>query len=479
VSKSIIVLISCALAFSPITGNPQATLSRQQKTERLNALLREVSLPPIVYTDSAKLIENVAAYRAWAMADYTAKAIPSPTPSESLKTPPSGSEQIARALYPNLGMRYLRASPSKTEVIQQPRTIVEQQGATTIAVGNPDPLLVRYTQTTTWADVVHSVADIHDQAKAFTDAKFQPPQEGMICNYHVTSPATVTKHVSNSRVANGDGTKRFVDCLLQEGASRRWGRLLGGVKTQVSFGQNPQIQQGFNVSGTTAATNNYFASGEADFDPKGLFLNGTDWNNAYETAKAYDSVTPKIGTGVMDELLSRVESTCSDVAAEKDLRSSVCLRKISGLSGWHVLAVFLPQASAVIRNQFDYVKAGGILVAAPFPTKSLADVTFTMDLSRIIPTNKQREDAFKMLDALQKSKNERAKVLQSRLPVQKRVSLSSTSLDSRLDVVRLYADFASEPEKIDDNGWYEKFRGALCNILVARSSQMLLHASSE
>ncbi len=438
--KLTIFLIGCVIGSTTFSQSPTG-LSIQDKQMRLNALLEELKLPTIETTDATKLISIIPAYRRWALQGAPSKNDTSG--SDSAGTPLS--------LYPGFIERYARASPTKIEIIQQPRTILEQTGTVSLPAGNPDTLLVRYSSTTTWADVFPSVADIHDQAKAFIDSGLTIPATAFICGKEL------------NQVESAKRATQLANCIMRDGKPYRTGRFFEGFKTQFSFGQNPQIEQGISVVGTAAATSNYSVSGEVDFDPKTLFLNGTDWENSYEAVKAYD---PDGKLQLMEEFQRRIRHACGPSSDGKiDDRLSLCAKRLSGLTPRQMLgAVLIPQFSEVIKNQFDFVKQGDLLIAAPYPTKNLSDLTFTIDLSRLIPSSKQRQDALKMLTDLKKDTAAKAKTDKLK---QDAVIVAKGVADERSDVVTLFADFASEPEKLAVNDdWYETFRSALLRVLT-------------
>lgn len=61
-----------------------------------------------------------------------------------------------------------------------------------------------------------------------------------------------------------------------------------------------------------------------------------------------------------------------------------------------------PGFNDTIRNNFDFLKQGGFLVAPPIPTPRLQDVIFTLDLSKLVPSAKNRSDAIDLLVSLRK-----------------------------------------------------------------------------
>ena len=401
----------------------------------MNALLSQLKLPEIATPlDITRLISDIPKYKDWAGTK---------PPEDKVALAPNGA---ARITYPKTIERYFQASPSKVELLQQPKTILVQQGTSSIPVMNPDAFLVRYSVGTTWASVFPSVADIHDQIKSFQTAKF--------------------KVLGNTELLCGDkaDSTKLVDCVMQTGTSNRFVRLAGGFKTQFNYGQSPQIQQNINVGGTPAANENYSLSGEIDFDPKTLFLNGTDWNNAYNSALAYNDST--LADNALTEFHHRVAVRCK-LNKDANVLTTECIRRVSGLTPKQMAAaVLIPQISASIKNQFDFIKQGGLLVAAPFPTNSLYDITLTVDPSRLFPSAKQRQDALNALAELQKTLDEQKKLHEP--DASKGDAAKGSQTDPKAEVLKLYASFASEPEELDKGSWYEEFRNALSQALVAQ-----------
>jgi hypothetical protein len=71
---------------------------------------------------------------------------------------------------------------------------------------------------------------------------------------------------------------------------------------------------------------------------------------------------------------------------------------LAGPHGWTaVLAAVVPTVALIEKTNFDFVANNGLLIANPFPSKRLADLTFSLDLTRLVPNAKARQDALTAL----------------------------------------------------------------------------------
>jgi hypothetical protein len=135
----------------------------------------------------------------------------------------------------------------------------------------------------------------------------------------------------------------------------------------------------------------YDKAGEIDFDPTQIFNLGSNWKNA---ATALADV--KIWNDAGDP-----NNPCFRTEKKKDYlppHPQDCVQRYSGFKSGSqrkesfigFLAVALPTFKYLRQTQFDFLKSGGVLTAAPFPEPALNSYTFTWDLRRRITPTKER-----------------------------------------------------------------------------------------
>ncbi len=407
------LLAAASLIFQVSTSSAQGSsdpvppMPPEGRLLRLNQLLLQLDLRPLASFSEEELRAEIAVLQAW-VAPAT-----QPVPESAL------ANVVAKASYPHFVERLGRSTTSKFELIEQSNTVLVQSGSASLPSLNPTPLLFRFTGTAARSELIPSVSDVALQVKTLTDAKVA-----------VTS-ATSTICKSQS------GADKLMNCVLRTGIANRIGRIVAGEKDSFIYGQNPEIQQGIAVAGTAAASTNYSISGQVDLDPKGIFLNGSDLNTAYPAIVAY---------GLRKEFLTRIQHRCDadaipDFKASQLLGLSGCARKLAGMGDVKgvFMSLLLPDFNDTIRNNFDFLKQGGLLVAASVPTPRLQDVLFTVDLSKLIPSAKNRSDAIELLVALGKP----------------------TNAELKQAVLDLFSEALTSPEYSSDPANYAKARKAL------------------
>ena len=405
----ILVFISSAVRASGAIGLYADDDELERREQVLRLLLSDLGLPAIRTFDEETLVALRHKVHDWTL--------------NEIQTLGEKNEVHPVDTYPEFYERVLRSSVSKFELTQQPRTVLIQSGSTVVPAPNPDSVLFRYSISTTYAELIPSVADVQAQADAMS-------------KYGLS-----TKPICGS-LGFAPVREKSVNCIVRLGTANRFGRALSGVKGTFNYGQNPQVQQSLIVAGTAAAQKNFSLSGQVDFDPKNLFLSGTDWNTAYSTSKTY-------GSGMELAMRQTIKRKCNLVGKDDAtlVNNAACARKLAGPTGWQLAAVLLiPQTSYQLKNQFDFIKQNGVLIAAPFPTNSLTDVTFSLDLTRIFSSAKSRTDALAALAAF-------------KTPVGK------TKSDAKANVEKLYFELMTGPAKrIEDKDWYEGFLKAIVNV---------------
>ncbi|MEI9978428.1 MAG: hypothetical protein WDN23_05405 [Edaphobacter sp.] len=354
--------------------------------------------------------------------------------------PPPDSISLAKESYPGGGERFLRSTVLKAEVIQQPKS-AQVTDPTTGAVStqqNPNEMLWKASAVTDFSQLVPTTSDVQTQAvqlKASGVDLSRPGAGKALCSDFVTPPG---QPATRQSFAMEHG---FNNCVLRTGTSYTFARIGSGFKGTFSWAQNPKIQSNILVPEQYTSLNQAFA-GEVDFDPTKVFLTGSDWNSAYLAANSYSDHEEYV-------FVSRIAAKCHvPLAPEGSQRTGLmttdCAKKLArpqGLSA--IAAVITPTVTFIEKTNFDFFASGGQLVPNPFPSKRLADLTFSFDLTRLIPNAKARQDAMATLAAAQQ-----------KVP-------GPSPNPNRTDVYNQVCIWASEPEQIDNDTFYANLRTAL------------------
>ena len=406
------VLVCLFLSVSAACGQAYADKPSYKRIERLRLLADDVGLP---LSDGADLLD-LNAYTTYRKSVHDWVQKKEEAPKDGTRTD-AATKRFASSLLPSFGEKLLRSTQLQSELIQQPNTVLIQDSTTGIVKPqqNPDHWLLRLSAITTYGAFVSTPEDISNKAATLKAAGIE----------------------MDGRMLCGGSPSRLKDCFLRIGPMNRMSRFIAASKVTFTYGQNPVVFQSIAVP-SYAAAKNLSVSGKIEFDPKSVFISGTDWSTASETAKIF-------GKDGLSSLNSAAGKRCGLLAQAADL---ACSSKLAGPStGKALLESLVPQLSLALRNQFDFVKSGGTLVQAPFPTAKLWDITVTTDLSHLIPSPKMRADGVKAWLALKNAKQPED--------------------DMRSAAGSMAIDLATDPDRVNDDVWYQKFRA----LLLALASQ--------
>ncbi len=168
------------------------------------------------------------------------------------------------------------------------------------------------------------------------------------------------------------------------------GRLFSGASLSFSVAQRDNVQQGVLFSSLTASQG-WTWGGTVGFNPAALFITSANWKTA---ASAMDGTNRTFST---DE--DNLEHECFVQRQNRTVNLRTCenefarprLRPSKSGGAWsNLAAVALPTFKLQVLSQFDFLKQGGILTVDPLLQRSLKNMTFTWDLTRLIPATGDR-----------------------------------------------------------------------------------------
>ena len=413
------------------------------KVERLRFFFRELDLSLPALPDSLTGHEDFELLQSFS-AQVHKRALAQPAPAATKDE----WQDLARISYPGGVERIVRAAVVKTEVIQQPKLVQIADATGQLSYQpNPGKLLWKVSSTTDYGQVVPTVADVQAQAAALDAAGVDLSTAGAkaFCSSRLSTPD------ANHYFTDVRG--RFKDCLLRTGGAYMSARIASSFKLTFNWAQNPKVNSTFKyVVPSQYANVNQVFSGQVDFDPSKIFVTGSDWQSAYKAADSYGDAQEGVFARYMASKCEQPADAQSD-GFRKGLVTTDCVRKLARPRGWVVMAAVLtPTVSLVEKSNFDFLASNGVLAPNPFTTKRLADLTFSLDLTRVLPSAKARQDALAALVA--------AKAKKPRPPVN----------PTWKDVDDLVGKWAMEPEKLNadaDDSLYEKLISALHSLRQA------------
>ena len=436
------LLMSTLLSAQKSVVNP-TPIPLETKVERLRFLFGQLDLTLPVLPDSPSSNEGFERLQGFS-AQVHKRALAQPAPAAAKDE----WEDLARISYPGGVERILRAAVVKTEVIQQPKLVQIADAAGQLSYQpNPGKLLWKISSTTDYGQVVPTATDVQAQAAALDTAGVDLSTAGAKA---FCSPRLSTQDASQHFT---DVQGRFKDCLLRTGGAYMPARIASSFKLTFNWAQNPKVNSTFKyvVPSQYADVNQVF-SGQIDFDPTKIFVTGSDWQSAYKAADSYGDAQEGVFAHYMASKCEKLADAQSD-EFRKGLVTAECVRRLARPRGWVALvAILTPTVSFVEKSNFDFLANNGVLAPNPFTTKRLADLTFSLDLTRVLPSAKARQDVLAALVS--------AKAKKPRPPIN----------STWKDVDELVGKWAIEPEKLDaeaDDSLYEKLMSALHTLREA------------
>lgn len=258
----------------------------------------------------------------------------------------------------NAAGRFGRAFEYDFQRVEQPQVLTTGTGA---IVPNPERYLNEHTLKFQFSEVFPSSANLAAAFKATCD----------LLGSKEYGDKTGIGECSNPRrfdwIASGGGW---------------WARTLSGISMSVDLSERAALQQGVIVTDSSFRTH-YQTTGSFEFEPSQMFLSGTNWNKA---AGALGVSTRCEGR---DDCRRLIQGT-----ARPRLKSgSTGLRPDAPTRRTLALAAFVPSFSYRRVSQFDFIKAGGILVPTTYLKGAQNQFSFKWDLKRSIPSAASRSDA--------------------------------------------------------------------------------------
>lgn len=163
-----------------------------------------------------------------------------------------------------------------------------------------------------------------------------------------------------------------------------WKRMLSGLTFDVDFSERPSLQQGIVVT-NQSFWDHYQTTGEIDFDPSQLFLNGTSWGKTFDVfdkkktlidrCKGHELKYPAVTTDTVKQCILNL-SLPGQITNHHRL-------------GWFAAAI-VPTFSFKNVSQFDLLKSGGVLVSSAQLEAAQKQFVVKWSLNRVIPSSASR-----------------------------------------------------------------------------------------
>jgi hypothetical protein len=347
-----------------------------------------------------------------ALADASSKPQAQPDASS---IPRDVLDRILPKLHPS-GWEHLgRSVTVSTTFAEQPAQVLVEN----VMIPTPQRVLTKGSLTFTPTEFFLSPADISAEVTGFRDAGglFDEHQNGGICN----------------------GRDAFIiaRCLVRGRKRDFVYRAISGLSATLSYSENLRVKNNILLNpGSAAASQNNQWSGSMTFSASGLFQNGSDWDSAQKAAAAYTGTrktayprtSTNVDTSVSRELLRVMVRRCDAVRGDLYNSQGVnldrliderCMRRIAGPFGARAwIASAIPDVTYQLQTQFDFVKSGSIYVPFPGLQPSLWNLSAKWDVTKYIPSGKNRLAALHAL--VSAYKQERADTKSLGLPIDDR-----------------------------------------------------------
>jgi hypothetical protein len=358
---------------------------------------------------------------------------------------------LVQLLRPTIPGRFARMFQVVEKQQQLPGTIVATPAGSSDKpqpVHNPQGYLFSHQLATKPSELFLSSADLLSIYKTY--GKFFPDNQ---------KPADdqLDKHLHEC-----SGSDRF-QCLARNRKKDLWSRLFSGFTLTFGAAQRNHFQQGTLFNSQTFPDLDYTFTGQLDFDPTSLFVTSTDWTNA--AGSLISLKRPDLAKIELQKLCQgyKWSGVSLDGASLKTLTITNellgCIKSLDRRLGTpaHVWAFLIPTVMVKKESQFDFVKNnGGLLIPAPFPQPTLNTFSFTFDLRRLVPSIKERTDAFSaFIDTFNAAK-----------PKPTGGSTATTSMpdvDAKYQVVSDYLDLVNDPGILADD---EHFRNLQAEMKI-------------
>ena len=285
------------------------------------------------------------------------------------------------------------ANGSSFTVTQQPGTVFYSQGTSSAPLEkpNPDKWLYQASVSQAWSSLFLSSGDMAGAVKAFGDS-VGAPKDALVA----AGPCQT------------DNKWETLLCLRQGRRRDRMARTLSAFSGTLTYNRLAQIISSALVTDQNRL--NQFG-GEAVFTPSKLFVSADDWSNTEAVAEYYGptyvkdfdrQVKQRCGNSINPQ---QINEPAQNVSVNTPGNLAQCVRSISGSKGIgeRFLASILPSVDVKVQTQADLVAKSGVLVQAAYPTPLLLTVKASVDLSRLLPSAKDRATAYAMLSKLDRA----------------------------------------------------------------------------
>jgi hypothetical protein len=286
---------------------------------------------------------------------------------------------------PKFAASFARAFQYQYQRAEQPRSVVVASGTTTQIIENPEHYLNQHSLIFDFSELFPASPDLASLVKRIYASRL------------TSDPTSAKRQVRLDELCGG---KPVFMCLAT--GVNPWKRALSGLSVTASLSERSAVQQGILLP-QPSFSEHYGLSGQIDFDPTRLFIAGSNWKNAISAAQnmRIDPDQP-----YCDCFQYLADNEVQDPATQHLLpgeRYQACISKFAEprivapnhrMRADAILKVFIPKFQFKRASQFDFVKNGGTLLPAPFPSPALNSYMITWDLRRVIATTSNRMDAF-------------------------------------------------------------------------------------
>jgi hypothetical protein len=327
------------------------------------------------YTQEGPSIENIQAVQG--AVTQASGTNPLPPPVINI------NKDDVKLLEPNSFARLARTFQYSYQRAEQPRSLViaSPDGKTTQIINNPEHYLNQHSFTLDFSEMFPASSDLALMVKRIYAKRLTNGGDA-------DSPVQLT---------NLCGSKPIIMCLAV--GLNPWKRALSGISVTASLSERSAAQQNILVPQPTFSQH-YGNSGQIDFDPTRLFMTAANWKNAILAAQSM-RIDPMQPYSECFQYLADIDPAGKHLLPENRFQN--CIRRFGTSTigvprpgpWWKpTLKLFIPKFQFKRTSQFDFIKNGGTLIPAPFPSAALNSYTITWDLRRVIAPTNNRMDAF-------------------------------------------------------------------------------------
>ena len=317
--------------------------------------------------------------------------------------PPLITRDTFKELTPSFRGRFARAFQFQYSTLEQPGTaLIQNPNGTSTFVPNPERYLNKLSLTFDFNELFLPSSDWKSLISTYTK-NFETNRQAV----HDGTPIDLRLCGAKDGAPGKDPWWKAVHCIAGRGGL--WIRLLSATKVSFSLSERQRVLSQIIVP-DQPFPHGYDKVGEVDFDPKDLFISGTNWRDAIDALSGLviarskhsdsapsDSLIKNCSFEYLKEMPGLQNGPRAPATGKIELPpdpDEKCITRVASMSGKErIAAILIPAFQFKRQSQFDFVRSAGVLIPAPFGESALNTYTLTWDLRRVIASTKMRTDA--------------------------------------------------------------------------------------